>query len=138
MDKVAGRFVKLYTGPNAAPVVVNCLTEIGLSLSKEEIDVTCSSNTTGWSASIGGFKKGTLTASGYIVTNPTNGDQQLFDAFDNDTVIEWKMTSEQSGTAFKSGSGIIVAYNEKGAVNGAMTFDITISITSPVISTPIA
>lgn len=135
MSKVAGKLLKIYTGATSAPI--DCLTDANIDMSAETIDVSCKDNQTGWGGSIPGLKNGSLSGSGYLIDNETNGYAALFAAFSNDTEIDWKFSAETTGTGFESGKGFITSLSRQGGVSDAIQFSFTISFSSAVTYTAI-
>jgi len=136
MSKVAGKLLKIYTGAGNTPI--DCLTDANIDMSSDTIDVSCKDNQTGWGGSIPGIKSGSLSGSGYLIDNETNGYAALFAAFDGSTEIDWKFSAETAGTGFESGKGYITSLSKQGGVSDAVQFSFTISFSSPVTYTPIA
>jgi len=136
MSKVAGKLLKIYTG--SSPSAIDCLTDASIDMSSETIDVSCKDNSTGWGGFLSGIKTGSISGTAYLIDNGSNSFNELFTTFNDGLEIDWKFSTETAGTSFLGGKAYITSLSQQGGVNDAVQFSFTLSISSPVTSTPIA
>ena len=94
-------------------VAVEDLTVVGMSLSKNIIDVT-TKDSSYWRAVLPGTRQGTINFEGFIDDAATEGFSELYADFNSQTVGTFEITTDVSGEHNYTGSGYIATLEMGG------------------------
>ena len=131
---INGTNLRVYASGNAIAYATSCT----LSMSKDFNETFHKDNAvtaSGWRTiqTEGQQKTATINVEGlYNDDGANNTPAELFDIFDDNTLIEWKLSTEVTGDEYYSGSGYITSLEFTGQVEENATFSATIDVSGTV------
>lgn len=125
MSKINGNKVLVFVND----VAIGCLTGCKLDLSKSEIITTCKDNNGAKTTLLGG-SEWAIDFDGNFETDSAIGFEELYDAWNADTVIAVRFGLDDSGGLYLTGTGRIMTLTWDGPLNAASKFTGKISPTS--------
>lgn len=134
---VLAKNMAIYTGSGTG-TKITCQVDATLDLSTETFDTTCKDSGS-WSTPFPGTKSWTISGSGNLAFDATNGWNELYDAWDNQTSLTVIFTTAVTGDKKYSGSAYVTSLSATSSGNdGAVTFDFEFTGTGALTEATVA
>jgi predicted secreted protein len=108
-------------------VLVEDMVDVSLSISKQTIDVT-SKDSAYWRAILAGTRSATISANAFVDHGATEGFDEILSDFNDNTDVTFDISTDVTGDATISGSGIITSIDKTGALDDATRYSFTIEV----------
>ncbi|MEL6658960.1 MAG: phage tail tube protein [Bacteroidota bacterium] len=134
MPVIDGTDLRIYVNGNPIGHATSCT----LDLSKEIRETVSKDNVGNWAEKEGGQKSATLQFEGFVTNDATlnsvtvNTAEDLFDAFDSDSLIAFAFSDKVSTNVEYTGNSIMSALSFGAPVNENATHSGSLEVTGPV------
>ncbi len=119
---VLAKNMALYTGSGSG-TKITCQVDASLELSSETFDTTCK-DSGAWATPVPGTKSWSMSGSANLAFDATNGWNELYDAWTDQTAITVLITTAVVGDKKYSGSAYVTSLSLTSSGNdGPVTFD---------------
>lgn len=126
-----------YTG-SGTPIILTCQTNASISMSTNMFSTACK-DAGAWDAQQPGLKSWTGSAEGNFAFDATNGFEELFAAWTNQTVVPLVMQNAVTGDKKYSGSTYISSLELNSSGNDeAVTYSVEFTGTGALVEATIA
>ncbi|MEL6834519.1 MAG: phage tail tube protein [Bacteroidota bacterium] len=134
MSTTSGTDLRFYINGTPIGHATNCT----LDMTKEITETVSKDNIEGWVEKEGRQKSASLSFEGFHTNAATLNSvtianaEDLFDAFDSDTLIVWRFTDAQVGNKEYTGNAIMSSLSFSAPVNENATHSGSMDVTGPV------